>query len=159
MQRLTCRSIICPIFVASALVLPISPCLVKGQTTAASVTDAGKASEPLSWSAQQDHKNMMEQLGITRLRPGPSGQPGATNSANYDPTKASPFPDLPEVLTLKTGQKVTTAEVWWKQRRPEIVEDFEREVFGRVPKNVPKVAWTVVSNVTDGLVGSLPASG
>ena len=44
---------------------------------------------------------MMEQLGITRLRPGPSGQPGATNSANYDPAKANPFPDLPDVLTLK----------------------------------------------------------
>ena len=93
---------------------------------------------------------MMEQLGIIRLRPGPSGQPGATNSANYDPAKANPFPDLPDVLTLKNGQKVTTAEMWWKQRRPEIVEDFEREVIGRVPKNVPKVTWTVVSNVTGG---------
>ncbi len=102
---------------------------------------------------------MMEQLGITRLRPGPNGQPGATNAANYDPDKANPFPDLPDVLTLNNGQKVTTAETWWKQRRPEIVEEFEREVVGRVPKNVPKVNWTVVSNVTDGLVGSLPANG
>ena len=33
------------------------------------------------------------------------------------------------------GKKVTTAEMWWKQRRPEIVEDMEREVYGRVPKN------------------------
>ncbi len=65
---------------------------------------------------------MMEQLGITRLRPGPNGQPGATNAANYDPDKANPFPDLPDVLTLNNGQKVTTAETWWKQRRPEIVE-------------------------------------
>ena len=102
---------------------------------------------------------MMEQLGITRLRPGPSGQPGATNSANYDPAKANPFPELPALLTLKNGQKVTTAEMWWKQRRPEIVEDFEREVIGRVPKNTPKVTWTVVSNVTDGLVGRLAAKG
>ena len=102
---------------------------------------------------------MMGQLGIVRLRPGPSGQPGATNSANYDPAKANPFPDLPEVLTLKNGQKVTTADMWWKQRRPQVVEDFEREVIGRVPKNVPKVAWNVVSNVTDGLVGTLPANG
>ena len=48
------------------------------------------------------------------------------------------FPNLPDVLTLKNGQKVTTAEVWWNQRRPEIVEDFEREVIGRVPKSVPE---------------------
>jgi hypothetical protein len=117
------------------------------------------ASGSTNWTAAHDHKNMMEQLGITALRPGPSGRPGATNEANYDPAKANPFPDLPDPLTLKNGQKVTTAELWWKQRRPEIVEDFEREVFGRVPKNVPKVTWTVVSNITDGLVGNLPANG
>ena len=46
-------------------------------------------------------------------------------------------------------RKVTTAEMWWKQRRPEIVEDFEREVFGRVPKDVPKVTWTVTTQATD----------
>jgi hypothetical protein len=102
---------------------------------------------------------MMEQLGIHRLRPGPSGQTGKTNSANYDPAKANPFPDLPELLVLKNGQKVTTAEQWWSQRRPEIVEDFEREVIGRVPKTVPKVTWTVLSNVADGLVGGLPVIG
>jgi hypothetical protein len=51
---------------------------------------------------------------------------------------------LPEVLRLKNGDLVTTAEIWWKQRRPEIVEDFEREVIGRVPANAPAVTWTVV---------------
>src|SRR5258708_6942293 len=115
--------------------------------------------EPLTSTTQQDHRNMMTQLGITKLRPGPSGRAGATNSANYDPATANPFPDLPDPLTLKNGQKVTTPEMWWKQRRPEIVEDFEREVIGRVPKNTPKVTWTVVSNITDGLVGNLPANG
>ncbi len=119
----------------------------------------GTSSEPLHWTAQQDHQDMMRQLGIVRLRPGPDGRPGLTNSANYDPAKANPFPDLPDVLTLKNGQKVTTPEQWWTQRRPEIVEDFEREVIGRVPKDVPQVTWTVVSNVVSGLVGSLPASG
>ncbi len=63
------------------------------------------------------------------------------------------------MLTLKNRQKVTTAEMWWKERRPEILEDFEREVIGRVPRNIPKVTWTVVSNITDGLVGKLPANG
>ena len=114
---------------------------------------------PLEWTTQQDHRNMMEQLGIKSLRPGPSGRPDATNAANYDPEKANPYPNLPDVLTLKNGKKVTTPEMWWKERRPEIVEDIEREVIGRVPKNVPKVTWSVVSNVTDGLVGKLAASG
>ena len=54
---------------------------------------------------------MKEQLGIKALRPGPSGRSGATNEANYDPVKANPYPDLPDPLTLKNGQKVTTADV------------------------------------------------
>ncbi len=101
---------------------------------------------------------MMDQLGITRLRPGPSGQPGATNSANYDPAKANPFPNLPEVLTLKNGQQVTTADQWWKQRRPEIVEDFEREVVGRVPKDMPKVTWSITTQAVDRVVGKIPVN-
>src|SRR5579859_1969514 len=147
-----------PCLIISAVTLLISHCRC-ALAADAQLTEPAKAAAPLNWTAQQDHKNMMEQLGIARLRPGPSGQPGSTNSANYDPAKANPFPDLPDVLTLKNGQKVATPEVWWKQRRPEIVEDFEREVIGRVPPNVPKVTWTVVSNVTDGLVGKLHANG
>ncbi len=105
----------------------------------------------------QDHQNMMEQLGIRALRPGPSGRApaGAPNAANYDPAKANPYPDLPDALTLKNGKKVASAAMWWNRRRPEIVEDFEREVIGRVPKNVPAVTWTVTETVP-GVVGILP---
>lgn len=112
----------------------------------------------LNWTTQQDHRNMMEQLGIKRLRPGPSGQPGATNAANYDSAKANPFPNLPEVLVLKNGERVTTAEVWLRQRRPEIIEDFEREVYGRVPKQVPAVTWSVTTQALDRAVGDLPVN-
>src|ERR1043165_280319 len=120
---------------------------------------ASGSTNSTDWTTAQDHRNMMEQLGIKALRPGPSGRAGATNEANYDPAKANPFPDLPDPLTLKNGQKVLTPQIWWTQRRPEIVEEFEREVFGRVPKDVPKVTWTVVSNVTGGFVGKLRANG
>ena len=96
----------------------------------------------MNWSAEQDHRNMMEQLGIKTLRPGAEGMnPQATNYQNTDEAKANPYPNLPDPLTLKNGEKVTTPEMWWKQRRPEIVEDFDREVYGRVPKNAPKVTW------------------
>ena len=105
------------------------------------------APAPVTFTAEQDHQNMMDQLGIKTLRPGPSGDEKAPNHANYDDSLANPFPDLPDPLTLKNGKKVTTAEMWWNERRPEIVEDFEREVYGRVPKNVPRVTWTV--KVTD----------
>ncbi len=94
-------------------------------------------------ATEKDHQNMMDQLGIKALRPGPSGTESAPNHANYDESKANPYPDLPDILTLKNGKKVTSKAMWWNQRRPEIVEDFDREVLGRVPKNTPKVTWEV----------------
>lgn len=101
----------------------------------------------VTFTAEQDHQNMMDQLGIKVLRPGPSGDENAPNHANYDESLANPYPNLPEVLTLKNGKKVTTPAMWWNERRPEIVEDMDREVYGRLPNNIPKVTWTV--KVTD----------
>ena len=115
---------------------------------AASASRPSDLPEPKNWTAEEDHQNMMDQLGIKALRPGPNGNENAPNHANYDESKANPFPDLPDALTLKNGKKVTTAEIWWKQRRPEIVEDFEREVVGRVPKNVLAVTWSVAGSET-----------
>jgi hypothetical protein len=96
-----------------------------------------------NWTAADDHQNMMEQLGIKALRPGPSGTESAPNHANYDEAAANPYPNLPDALTLENGKKVTTRAMWWNQRRPEIVGDFEREVYGRIPLNTPKVTWEV----------------
>ncbi|MBV9988671.1 MAG: hypothetical protein JO301_13415 [Chitinophagaceae bacterium] len=102
---------------------------------------------PVSFTANQDHQNMMDQLGVKKLRPGPSGNEADPNHANYDESLANPFPVLPDVLTTKDGKKVTTADAWWNQRRPELVEDLEREVYGRLPKKIPAVTWTV--KITD----------
>ena len=102
---------------------------------------------------REDHADMLKQLGITKLRSGPSGNPNAPNSANYDPAKANPYPDWPEVLTLKDGRKVTTPDLWWQKRRPEIALDFEREVYGRLPGDVPKVTWKVTETVQTSVGG------
>jgi hypothetical protein len=109
--------------------------------------DAAAQCSPVTFTSEQDHQNMMDQLSIKAVRPGFSGNESDPNHANYDPAKANPFPDLPDPLTTKEGKKVTTPEMWWNQRRPEIVEDYEREVYGRLPKNLPKVTWTVT--ITD----------
>src|SRR5690606_13230272 len=45
---------------------------------------------------------------------------------------------------------------WWTHRRPEIVEDFEREVVGRVPDNVPLITWEVFDTI-ETEVGGRPA--
>ncbi len=109
--------------------------------------DKGQYPPPVTFTAQQDHDDMMKQLGIKTLRPGPSGDEKATNHANYDPALANPYRELPDILTLKNGKKVGTPTVWWNQRRPEILEDLEREVYGRIPPVVPRVTWT--TRVTD----------
>lgn len=132
----------------------IQPCFMKKYILVASLclpvfamaqkTSTEKSLPPVTFTAEQDHKNMMEQVGVRALRPGPSGNESAPNHANYDETKANPFPQLLDVLTLKNGKKVTTKEMWWQQRRPEIVEDFEREIYGRVPNKMPEVTWKIV---------------
>ena len=119
---------------------------------------SGPPPNPNAAATAADHQNMKEQLGIKALRPGPSGNESAPNHANYDEALANPYPNLPEVLTLKSGRKVTSAAAWWKQRRPEIVEEFDREVLGRVPKNVPKVTW-VVNRTENFTVGGRPVVG
>jgi hypothetical protein len=114
-----------------------------------------KYPQPVSYTAQQDHENMLKQLGIKNLRPGPSGNESAPNHANYDESVANPCPHLPNVLTLLNGKNVTTADMWWKQRRPELIEELEREVYGRVPKKIPQVTWTAKISDRE-FVGRIP---
>jgi hypothetical protein len=117
-------------------------------------TDSAKLPAPVQMTAQQDHKRMMDLLKIEKLRPGANGRdPKAPNAANYNESKANPYPKLPDPLVLKDGQKVTTAEMWLKRRRPEIVEDFDREVYGRVPKETPTVKWEVTDRKEDKVGG------
>jgi hypothetical protein len=91
---------------------------------------------------------MLEQLKIpvSVMRRGPSGfNPKAPDFQNTDEAKANPWPHLPEMMVTKKRQPVTTPELWWNVRRPEIVEYFDAEVYGRVPKNVPKTTWEEAS--------------
>ncbi|HEX7071806.1 MAG TPA: GDSL-type esterase/lipase family protein, partial [Rhodothermales bacterium] len=99
---------------------------------------------PMEMTSEEDHRLMMQMLGIDSLRPGPSGNPDAPNAANSDEAKVPPY-ELPDVLTTEGGKRITTAGEWWDVRRPEIVELFDREVYGRVPEDVPAVRWEVVS--------------
>ena len=114
--------------------------------------------QPAPLTAEQDHQNMMDQLHITALRPGADGfNPHAANAQNTDESKATRYSVLPNPLVLNNGKPVTTAKAWEKQRRPEITEDFNREVYGRVPKNLPKVTWTV-AKLTQATHGGVPVT-
>lgn len=101
-------------------------------------------------ASEADQKQMMDQLHITSLRtPRNGSDPKDPNYANYDESKANPYPNLPDVLTLNDGKKVTSPRAWWATRRGEIVEIFDREIYGRVPAHTPKVKWEVVSTTNE----------
>lgn len=108
------------------------------------------AQGPVTLTNQQDRQRMMDLLKITSF---PSG-PGAYLAATYDEATANPYPNLPDPLVMNNGTKVTT-KGQWTRRRAEIVELFDREVYGRRPKVTPKVTWDVVST-TNGTTGTTP---
>lgn len=102
---------------------------------------------------EADHQQMMQQLGITTLRPGVNGNdPKAANAANYDEAKANPYPNLPDPLVFKNGKKVTSVKDW-SVRSKEIAEDFDREVYGRMPANTPTVNWEIIKSTDTSFEG------
>ena len=104
--------------------------------------------EPVHLTAEQDRERMLRLLGIrdAEMRPLSSTNAAAPNAANYDEARADVYPSLPDPLALNNGQRVTAAAAWWAKRRPEIVADFDREILGFTPHDLPKVTWIVVKS-------------
>ena len=96
-----------------------------------------------------DYQNMLDQLGIKKMRRGRDGKNDTSAEATANPWKDS----LPDLMTFKDGTKVTSADQWPK-RRAEILEDFETEIYGRVPRHVPKVTWEV-TKTEEGEIGGI----
>jgi hypothetical protein len=89
-----------------------------------------------------DHQHMMDQLGLKLLRPGADPNDPAT----YDEARSNRYHEsMPDVLVMNEGTRVTKPEQW-ARRRTELVELFEREIYGRIPANMPAVTWTVIKN-------------
>ena len=109
---------------------------------------------PAQLTREQDYQRLLDLLHITAMRRGPDGDPTSPHAANFDESKVEPY-TLPDPLVLKNGQRVTSAQLWWKARRPQIVADFDNEMYGHVPANVPKVTWEVVRKRHE-TVGNVP---
>lgn len=73
--------------------------------------------------------------------------------SNYDEAKVGNY-ILPDPLVLRSGQPVRDAETWHKLRRPEILEAYRSEIYGRVPATAPKVRFEVVESGTSVLEGA-----
>ena len=108
---------------------------------------------PARLTSEQDHQRIMDLLGITQLRSGPDGDPTSPHAANFDETKVPAGLRLPDPLVLADGRRVKTRDSWWNQRRPQLVEAFDSQVYGRVPRDVPKVKWQVTRTSRDSVEG------
>lgn len=64
--------------------------------------------------------------------------------SNYDESKVKAY-TLPELLKMANGEPVKDAEMWFTKRRPEILDLFATEIFGRIPSDAPNVKWEVAS--------------
>ena len=128
-----------------------------GQPSAARRSNPAPTPEQLAIHAasERDRARMMDLLGIRELRPGASFPPSNADPANYDESKASTHLSLPDPLLLDGGIPVTSAIVWWRERRPQIVELFDRDILGRLPARLPAVTWRLAS-ATREMKGSVP---
>ena len=100
----------------------VSPIAQGGQTAA---PQAGQAAtppavaqpaappSPVQIANQAERQRIMNLLKISAIPPGAV----SSSPATYNEAEANPYPNLPDPLLLKNGQKVTTAAVWRSRRR------------------------------------------
>jgi len=60
----------------------------------------------------------------------------------YDEAKVPAF-TLPEVLALRSGERVSDSKAWTLRRRPEILAIYEAEVFGKAPAKPSTLKYEV----------------
>ena len=106
-------------------------------------------------ATQKEYLREQAVLKIGKLREVPDSHSpvDAPNVPNYDEAASAPYPYTSDVLRLNDGQQTASAAQWWKQRRPQIVEAFDREIFGRAPKVTPTVAWSVTETKNESIGG------
>jgi len=99
----------------------------------------------ISAASAAERSREVKALGISAMQPPATaydiGKPG---NANYDETKANPYPNLPVLLVMKNGKNVTTS-AQWTARRNELLDLFAENVYGKYPAHIPAVTWKVES--------------
>src|SRR4051794_24313085 len=73
--------------------------------------------------------------------------------ANYDEAKVPPY-QLPDPLKTRDGASVTSSAMWTSQRRPELLDLFRDEVYGRRPKTRYSVSFRQQGEVSNALDGA-----
>jgi hypothetical protein len=84
--------------------------------------------------------------------PKPASEVVAGIPPNYDEAKVGTY-TLPDALTLNDGRPVPDAKTWYAKRRPEIVELFETQQYGRTPGRPAGENFEVIDKGTPALKG------
>jgi len=71
---------------------------------------------------------------------------------NYDERKVPEF-EVPDPLRMFNGRKIRNQRRWEKKARPELLEFFTRNVYGRVPGELGISTWEVVEQSDNALGG------
>ena len=75
-----------------------------------------------------------------------------TTAANYDEAKVPAY-DLPDPLMMQDGTPVKSAKDWTEKRRPEVLELFREQVYGRSPGRPSGLQFKVIQNDDTALGG------
>ena len=75
------------------------------------------------------------------------------SATNYDEAKVGNY-TLPDPLVCNDGARVTDTAMWFAKRRPEILESYRAEIFGRSPEAGTNVAFNVWETATNALGGT-----
>ena len=89
------------------------------------------------------HAVAQESPAVQRKKPPPE---------NRDESKVLPY-ELPELLVLSTGERVTDAQMWTHKRRPEVLELFRSQMYGRRPPAAAMLKYKVFDETPGALGG------
>jgi hypothetical protein len=78
---------------------------------------------------------------------------GKRTEFNYDETKVPTF-TLPDPLLTSDGTAITTSQQWHDIRRPELMELFREQVYGRRPDTAYTIRFEETSKNEDALEGT-----
>ena len=71
---------------------------------------------------------------------------------NFDEAKV-PLYTLPELLKTATGSKVNNKSSWEKNRRSELLQLFENNIYGEMPKAFDSIHYRVTNDVSNAMGG------
>lgn len=99
---------------------------------------------------------LLSSLALQAQAPPPTPRPApdvvAGIPVNYDETKVGTY-ILPDPLKLNNGKPVRNAQAWYSKRRPEIVEMFETQQYGKAPGRPAGESFEIVDKGTPALNG------